>query len=99
MIGVTFKHAAVGTLRGFKLFLLLVDMANLEPDILFCKRAGRVGDDIFEALRSCQNWLDTLFTNTHIQTLIELLLLLVNYAQAEVDLVCLLEVGLHAHDL
>jgi hypothetical protein len=36
---------------------------------------------------------------TYVQTLVELLLLLVYYAQAEVDLVCLLEVGLHAHDL
>ena len=39
------------------------------------------------------------FANTYIQTLVELLLLLVYYAEAEVDLVCLLEVGLHAHDL
>ena len=36
---------------------------------------------------------------TYVQTLVELLLLLVYYTQAEVDLVCLLEVGLHAHDL
>lgn len=36
---------------------------------------------------------------TYVQALIELLLLLVYYTQAEVNLVCLLEVGLHAHDL
>ena len=36
---------------------------------------------------------------TYVQTLVELLLLLVYYTQAEIDLVCLLEVGLHAHDL
>lgn len=36
---------------------------------------------------------------TYIQTLIELLLLLVNYTQTEVDLVCFLKVGFHAHDL
>lgn len=36
---------------------------------------------------------------THIQTLVELLLLLIDYAEAEVDLVGLLKVGLHAHDL
>jgi len=40
-----------------------------------------------------------IFTCTYIQTLVELLLLLVYYAEAKVDLVCLLEVGLHAHDL
>lgn len=35
----------------------------------------------------------------HLETLLEFALLFVDYAQAEVDLVCLLEVGLHAHDL
>jgi hypothetical protein len=40
-----------------------------------------------------------IFAYTYIQTLVELLLLLVYYAEAEVDLVCLLEVGLHSHDL
>ena len=36
---------------------------------------------------------------TYVQTLVELLLLFVYYAETEVDLVCLLEVGLHTHDL
>lgn len=36
---------------------------------------------------------------THFETLLKLLLLLVNDTESEVDLVCLLEVGLHAHDL
>jgi len=36
---------------------------------------------------------------TDLETLLELLLLLVNYAKSEVDLICLFEVGLHAHDL
>jgi hypothetical protein len=36
---------------------------------------------------------------TYVQTLVEFLLLLVDYAQAKVDLVRLLEVGFHAHDL
>lgn len=39
------------------------------------------------------------FACTYVQTLVELLLLLIYYAEAEVDLVCLLEVGLHSHDL
>jgi hypothetical protein len=36
---------------------------------------------------------------THVQTLVELLLLLVDYAEAKVDLVGLFEVGFHAHHL
>lgn len=30
--------------------MLLVDVANLEPDVLFCERARGVGDYVFEAL-------------------------------------------------
>jgi hypothetical protein len=41
----------------------------------------------------------SLAVSTYIQTLTELLLLLVNYAEAEVDLVGLFEIWLHAHDL
>lgn len=37
--------------------------------------------------------------NTYVQTLVELLLLFVDYAKTEVDLVGLLEVWLHTHDL
>jgi hypothetical protein len=83
MIGVALKHATVCALGGFELLLLLVDVTDLEPNILFGKRTGRIGNNVLEA----------------IQTLVELLLLLVYYAEAEVDLVCLLEVGLHSHDL
>jgi hypothetical protein len=83
VVGIAFKHATVGALRSFELLLLLVDVTDLEPNILFRERTRGVGDYVFEA----------------VQTLVELLLLLVYYAQAEVDLVCLLEVGLHAHDL
>lgn len=32
------------------IFLLLVNMADLEPDILFCEWPRRIGDDPFEAL-------------------------------------------------
>lgn len=35
----------------------------------------------------------------HLKTLLKLLLLLVDYAEAEVDFVCLLKVRLHSHDL
>jgi hypothetical protein len=34
------------------LFLLLVHMANLEPDVLFTQGTGRVGDNVFEALET-----------------------------------------------
>lgn len=36
---------------------------------------------------------------TYIQTLLVFLLLFVDYAEAKVDLVCFLKVGLHVHDL
>lgn len=36
---------------------------------------------------------------TYVETLVELLLLLVYYAQAEVNLICLFKGRLHAHDL
>ena len=36
---------------------------------------------------------------TYVETLVEFLLLLVDYAETEVDLVGLFKVGLHAHDL
>jgi len=39
------------------------------------------------------------FVLTYVQTLVELLLLLIDYTEAEVDLVCLFEGRLHAHDL
>jgi hypothetical protein len=42
---------------------------------------------------------DTASASTYIQTLVELLLLFVNYAEAEINLVGLFEVRLHAHDL
>jgi hypothetical protein len=35
----------------------------------------------------------------YLQALLEFLLLLVDYAESEINLVCLLEVGLHPHDL
>ncbi len=37
--------------------------------------------------------------STYVQTLFVFLLLLVDYAEAKVNLVCFLKVGLHVHDL
>lgn len=50
VVGIAFKHAAVGALRSFELLLLLVDVTDLEPDILFRERTRGVGDYVFEAL-------------------------------------------------
>lgn len=55
VIGITLKHTAIGTLGGFEFLLLLVDVTDLEPYVLFCQRAGRVGDNVLEALLPCQN--------------------------------------------
>lgn len=39
------------------------------------------------------------FGGTHLKTLVELLLLLVYYSETEINLVSLVEVGLHLHHL
>ena len=36
VVGIALKHTAIGTLSGLELFLLLVHMTNLKPNILFC---------------------------------------------------------------
>ena len=58
-------------------------MSNLKPDVFFCKRSWRIGHDVFEAFKA----------------LIVLLLLLVDYTEAEVDFIGLVKIGLHMHDL
>jgi hypothetical protein len=50
VVGIAFKHATVGALRSFELLLLLVDVTDLEPNILFRERTRGVGDYVFEAL-------------------------------------------------
>jgi hypothetical protein len=50
VIGIVLKDPAVGALCRFQLFLLLVDMTNLEPNILLGQWPGWVGDDVFEAV-------------------------------------------------
>jgi hypothetical protein len=83
-------------------FLLFVNMTNLEPDILFSQRSRRIVDNVFETLDSLASVFKckTLGVwETNFQTLIELLLLFIDYAKTKVDLVCLLKVRLHAHDL
>jgi hypothetical protein len=53
VVWITLNDTTVGTLSCFKLILLLVDMTNLEPDVLFSQRVRRVGDDVLEALGEC----------------------------------------------
>lgn len=84
------------------ILLLLVNMTNLKPDILFGQRSRRVCHDILEALAlsvSVFSQVRPSALETYFQALIVLLLLLVDDTETEVDLVRFLEIGLHSHDL
>lgn len=83
VIGIPVKNALVRTLRTIEVFLLFMDMTDLEPDVFFSQGRWRRVDDVLEAF----------------EALVVLLLLLVYDAQSKVDLVSLLEVGLHLHNL
>lgn len=65
------------------IFLLLMYVPDLKPYILLGQGSRGIIDDVSEAF----------------ETLREFLLLLVDYAQAKVYLICLLESGLHTHNL
>ena len=80
------------------IFLLLIDVTNLEPDVFLIEGTWWVVHDIFETLRGQYQSLQYL-GRTHFETLLELLLLLVDYPKPEIDFIRFLEVGLHAHDL
>lgn len=58
-------------------------MSDLKPDVFLGQWSRRIGDNVLEAL----------------EALVILLLLLVDYTQAKVDFICLVEIGLHLHDL
>lgn len=81
------------------LLLLFVDMSNLEPDILLRQRTGRVGDNVLETLDTVRERPSASGFATYVETLAELLLLLVYYTKPEVDFIGLLKIGLHAHHL
>jgi hypothetical protein len=85
--------------RPTYLFLLLIHVTNLEPNIFLREWARWVGHNVLEALKRSVWIKDQSREATYVQALIELLLLLVNYAETEVDLVGLLKSWLHAHDL
>lgn len=81
-------------------FLLLVNMSNLEPDVLFGQRAWGIANNVFEALGRISHSSRLIARDlTYLQTLVKLLLLLVYDSQAEVDLIGLLEIWCHAHHL
>jgi hypothetical protein len=83
MVRVRFEDSHVRLFGSIVVFLLFVDVSNLEPDILFRQRPRWIGYDVAEAL----------------QALLVLLLLLVYYTQSEIDLVGLFKIGLHPHHL
>lgn len=52
--GIILKRISVSGVSGIRrpthILLLLVNMANLEPDVFFCQRARGVANDVFETL-------------------------------------------------
>jgi len=82
-------------------FLLLVDVADLKPDVFFGQWPRRIGDDVLEALQlMLVKYVTTAgFTRYYLKTLRILLLLLVYYSESEVDLVGFVKARLHPHDL
>lgn len=83
VVRIPVENAAVSSLSRLKVLLLLVDVTNLEPNILLSQGTRWLVDNELETL----------------QTLLELLLLLVYDTEAEINLVGLFEFGSHAHDL
>ncbi len=85
-------------------FLLLVDMADLKPNVFLGQGAWRVTDNVLEALeirrhvRHPSMYLRSRHV-TYLQALLIFLLLFVYYPESEVDLISFLKVWLHAHDL
>lgn len=78
-----------------------MDMSNLEPNILFSQRRRWHGNNVSETLQTISGLRNVSFSfqAAYLKALLVLLLLLVNYTEAKVDLVGLFEIRLHAHDL
>lgn len=95
-----------GKIFNTHILLLLVNMANLEPDIFLGEWTRRVSYNIFETLQLMVRYAKgnrvvagTGGFNSDLQTLAKFLLLLVYDPQAKVDLICFFEIWCHAHDL
>lgn len=76
-------------------------MADLEPDIFLGQWRGRRVDYILEALETKLDKLKStrMTPGTYLEGLVVFLLLLVDYSESEVNLVGLVKIGLHLHDL
>ena len=85
--------SARGTSRGgvTHVFLLLVDVSNLEPDVDLGQRFRRIVQDIAETLQGISIDLESRHS-THLETGLEFLLRLVYDAEPKVYLVCLVKV-------
>ena len=102
MVGIALKHLLISSLSAIVVFLLFVHMANLKPDVLLGEGMRWRVNNVLEALqRSLVSKIAgvEIIVGIYLKTLVIFLLLLVDYAQAEVDLVRLLEIRLHLHDL
>lgn len=77
---------------------LLVHVADLEPNVDVGQRSGRVPVYAIKALQGCQTAAQDPKMSTHLEALFVFLLLLVDYAQTEKDLVGLVKVLVHAQD-
>ena len=80
-------------------FLLFMNVSNLEPDVFLIQWTRWISDDVFKALERSVLRLAIDRCRTCLQTLLKFLLLLIDYAKSEVDLVGFLKVWLHAHYL
>jgi hypothetical protein len=77
-----------------------MDMANLEPYVLFVEWPWGISHDVLETLQTdVSKRTRCCLVSTYFQTLLKLLLLLVDYTEPEIDLICLFEIGLHPHHL
>lgn len=77
---------------------LFVHVSNLEPDIDIGQRSRRVPVYTIKALQACQIAAEDPTLSTHLEALLVFLLLLVDYAETEKDLVGLVKVLVHAQD-
>lgn len=79
---------------------MLVDVTDLKPDILFGQWSGWYSDNVSKTLELVSDLWNGIHTRkAYLKTLLIFLLLFIDYAEAKVDFISLLKVGLHAHHL
>lgn len=102
MFVIPLEDLDVCVFRILILLLLLIDMADLEPYVCLVEGCWRGIDYVFEALNSIskKNVAAWEFRHIHyLQAFLVLLLLLVDDSQAKVDLIGLVKLWGHPHDL